>query len=113
MSLEKQILIEGKYAGRVQGSQIVTIYGVEDVDPYADTLSGRRQADAIEDFLRRSKGNRWEGCWDRALELTYNLSDLPYPGRRDIQLHRIMFAIKALIQGKCDVPIETPYKARH
>ena len=55
-----EILVESKYIGGFWGNGEFLFYdrGFENetrIDPFRDTLEGRRQADAIEDWLRSTK----------------------------------------------------------
>jgi hypothetical protein len=50
-----ELLVECGYAGMTQGNQLLTNSLEEPreqiIDPFADTLAGRRQANALEDWL--------------------------------------------------------------
>ena len=64
-----EILVECGYAARLSVDGFVRVrdssWGSESglrgekVDPFADILEGRRQADAIEDYLEVNYGNLW------------------------------------------------------
>ena len=64
-----EILVEYGYAYRLTVSGLADVYRIIKgsyegkqllVDPFADTLEGRRQADAIEDWLAEYEGELWE-----------------------------------------------------
>ena len=59
------------------------------VDPFADTLEGRRQADAIEDWLHQNKVSLLIECKNNLLD------PVPYNGRQK-RLDRIEWCLEEL-----------------
>lgn len=64
-----QALVEHGYAHSIAGNEISLrandseeykdTFGYIDIDPFSDTLEGRRQADALEDWLYYKQFNIW------------------------------------------------------
>ena len=101
-TLEKcaEILVACKYAQYewvdIRGRQVVEKYSNGEsysCAPFADTLEGRRQANAIEDWLHQNETD----LLNRAKEMVYKEAHKPYAGRKK-RLDRMDWCVKELIK---------------
>lgn len=81
-----------KHIGEVYGAQLIkTEHGEEIVNTFEDTLSGRRQADAIEDFMLMTDDPKYTGYWQKAMERHPDELGIKYEhlSRRYLQMMRL------------------------